>query len=99
MVTKSVIPIIRKRLGARYRYNDSEARDIIQGLHRSRHRVTNINTDTERAKKDQRQKKANAKRADVRNSHISYTVNVSRLKLYTVIIRNESGNIRQFHSQ
>lgn len=66
MVTSRILPQIRKVLGSRYQYNDSEARDIIKQLHRSRHRVYNIQQNQARAKRDTRCKRGNTKRADVR---------------------------------
>jgi hypothetical protein len=72
MITDKVIPAIRKQLGSRYRYNDSDACQIIQNLHWSRHRVANIQQDKERAKKDARRKKTNSKRADVRKGTLLY---------------------------
>ncbi len=65
-VTSKVIPALRAVLGHRYRYNDSEACDIIKRLHRSCHRVYNISQVDERAKQDKRHKNGNTKRADVR---------------------------------
>jgi len=66
MVTSRILPQIRKVLGSRYQYNDSEAHDIIKQLHHSHHRVYNIQQDQAHAKRDTRCKRRNTKRADVR---------------------------------